>query len=87
METRWSSARGSWVVSPAVSVRSGVSCRLGGGLEEQSTEVNHLLLKMEVVLHSTGGYISNLNKDERLYRTYMDMIRCLLYTAKLDNEV
>ena len=43
METRWSTARGGWVVSSAVLVRSDVSCRLGEVLGEQlSVEVDAL---------------------------------------------
>ena len=42
-----------------------IRCNEEGELT-RSSEVNHLLLKMEVVLHSTGGYISNLNMNECL---------------------
>ena len=36
-----------------------------------------------MVIHSTGGEASNLNKDKQSHRTLNNMMQCLLYTAAL----
>ena len=38
------------------------------------------------MVQPTGGYASNLNKDEMSHRTNSDMIRCQIYTAKLPEK-
>ena len=62
-----------------------VQCDKGGELS-CSSEVNKLLIENNIMVQSTGGYASNLNKDERSHRMNIDMIRCQLYTAKLPNK-
>ena len=52
----------------------------------RSAEVNKMLIDLTVILQTTGGYASHLNKDERSHQTTNDMVRCQLFTAGLEDK-
>ena len=55
-----------------------------GGELARSFEVNKLLISLNVIMETTGGYASHLNgKDERQHRTHAEAVRSMLYLAGL----
>ena len=55
-----------------------------GGELARSYEVNKLLISLNVIMETTGGYASHLNcKDERQHRTHAAAVRSMLYLAGL----
>ena len=55
-----------------------------GGELARSYEVNQLLISLNVIMETTGGYSSHLNgKDERQHRTHAEAVRSMLYLAGL----
>ena len=58
-----------------------------GGELARSQQVCDLLIKLNIVMQTTGGYSSSLlGKDERQHRTIAEMITSMLYTANLPSS-
>ena len=58
-----------------------------GGELARSCEVNKLLISLNVVTESTGGYSSHLNgEDERQHRTNAAVVRSMLYLSGLPEK-
>ena len=58
-----------------------------GGELARSQQVCQLLISLNIVMQTTGGYASNLlGKDERQHRTIAEMVTTMLYTANLPTK-
>ena len=58
-----------------------------GGELARSQQICQLLISLNIVMQSTGGYASNLlGKDERQHRTLAEIVTTMLYTANLSTK-